>query len=86
MQTLEDLFRKAVDIAAQRGEYTEDMMLTAKLDPDITIYARIHACSEVLVYVSGRCVFHSVEGFSGQLSTLGYRHGEWVNLITNFQF
>lgn len=79
MNTL--IFEQSIELAAHCGEYTEEMMLTAKVDPDITIYARIHATTELLVYTRAGCCFHVFEDFNGRVSVKNYTPGTWSAAI-----
>lgn len=48
MSNFDDVFDKAIELAAHCGEYEDDFLLKANIGGGITIYANIHACTEVL--------------------------------------
>lgn len=78
---LDTLFNHAIELAARRGEYNEDMLFKAEIEPDIAIYARISDRSEVLIYNKKGTVYHGWDDFNSRVTTGHFSDGAWVEAI-----
>lgn len=81
MSDMHDLFEKSTELAAQCGEYEDDFFLKAEIGDRITIYARIHACSELLIYTPSGCCYHAFEDYNQRVSVAHFTPGTWMAAI-----
>lgn len=81
MSDMTAFFHEVTEVAAHCGEYEDDFLLKAEIRDRITIYARIHACSEVLVYAPN-LVYHATDNFVGKVKVLSFSpEGDWQQAV-----